>query len=386
MDNGNTTVVDNPQNEGKRSSLNNSAVILTYLNYVLFYLRFVLIYVLSALLELIGVGTYATIAITAFAVVLTFLIVFYIVGDEKHDKSEDLLIKLGVDQDEIKNAKSPKDANFLSILFYLATEYCFDISCFFGLSRQFILTYYSQSHAIYILSIYQPVIFLSVAWIVIWLANVKYNDIAAKVARQNIIFKKLNIDALKNHQFNEKKERNGILLSSIIVIIISFSGFIGVQYYLSGSISITNPYSLSIFVSVLLAISLLSYVFWGKEKPYWDTLWSSFMAISGTLGFIFFGKIVLMAVFGHLVSDFYYCSGVGIFIGIAVAVGVLYSQIIQHFSVSEYRVSMINKIIESGDIQIDSITRLSARDTSINSSRDVVAPLQEDSDLKRSRL
>ena len=316
--------------------------------------------------------------------VLTFLIVFYIVGDEKHDKSEDLLIKLGVDQDEIKNAKSPKDANFLSILFYLATEYCFDISCFFGLSRQFILTYYSQSHAIYILSIYQPVIFLSVAWIVIWLANVKYNDIAAKVARQNIIFKKLNMDALKNHQFNEKKERNGILLSSIIVIIISFSGFIGVQYYLSGSISITNPYSLSIFVSVLLAISLLSYVFWGKEKPYWDTLWSSFMAISGTLGFIFFGKIVLMAVFGHLVSDFYYCSGVGIFIGIAVAVGVLYSQIIQHFSVSEYRVSMINKIIESGDIQIDSITRLSAQDASINSSRDVVAPLQEDSDLKRS--
>ena len=105
------------------------------------------------------------------------------------------------------------------------------------------------------------------------------------------------------------------------------------------------------------------------------------MAISGTLGFIFFGKIVLMAVFGHLVSDFYYCSGVGVFIGIAVAVGVLYSQIIQHFSVSEYRVSLINKIIDSGDIQVGDLVRRSSSTDLTNISINGSASAQDDSDL-----
>lgn len=346
----------NTNKDSKRSNLNNGAKLLTYFNYVLFYLRFVLIYVLSALLELIGVGTYATIAISCFAVVLTFLIVFYIVGDEKHDKSEELLAKLDVEKSIVKEAKCPKNASFLAIIFYLVTEYFFDISCFFGLSRQFILTYYSQSHAIAFLSLYQPIIFIAVAWIVIWLANIKYNDVASKIARQDLIFERLNFNNIKGI-VEDKPKKKSILLSGIIALSISFSAFIGVQYYLSGSINIVNPYGLSVFVFMVLSASLLSYVFWGKEKAYWDTIWSGFMAVSGILGFIFFGKIVLMAVFGQLVSNFYSCSGVGIFIGIAVGVGILYSQIIQDFSVREYRVATINKYIDSGKLDIKNIKK-----------------------------
>ena len=63
-------------------SINGGAKLLTYLNYVLFYLRFILIYVLSALLELIGVGYVASLIVTAFAVGVTILVIFYIVGDD----------------------------------------------------------------------------------------------------------------------------------------------------------------------------------------------------------------------------------------------------------------------------------------------------------------
>ena len=115
--------------------------------------------------------------------------------------------------------------------------------------------------------------------------------------------------------------------------------------------SISHPYGISSFVFMLLLVSLLSYVFWGHKNSYWNILWTGFLSISGTLGMIFFAKIVLVALFGHLVSDFYYCSGVSVFIGISVGIGVLYSQILQAFSVKEQQVSAIFRFLDSGDIE-----------------------------------
>jgi hypothetical protein len=334
-------------------STSNLAKLLMYFNYVLFYLRFVLIYVLSALLELIGVGTAATIGISIFSVVITVLIVFYIVGDEDYDRSRQVLLKLGFDKTEIDNITSPDDSSYLSIIFYLATEYLFDIGCFFGLSRQFVLLYYSQSHAISFLATYQPIIFISVAWLVIWLANIKYGSIASKIARQNIIFEKVNLSALSNIEIADKKFPNHILLSSIIALSISFTAFVGMQYYLSGSLNISNPYSISLFVFTLFFSSMLSYVFWGQNKSYRSMVWSSFMAVSGTMGVMFFGRIALMALFGHLSSDFYYCTGVSIFIGLAVGVGVVYSQILQSFHVKEYKISYLEAGLNSSKLELN---------------------------------
>ena len=149
----------------------------------------------------------------------------------------------------------------------MLTEYLFDISCFYGLSRQFIITFYSQSHAIALLSMYQPVIFISVAWFTMWIAYVKYNDISKKIQRQNLIFNHLDANVIKSQILvkDNSKKRN-YLLSSIYALFLSFLAVVGIQYYLSGSVSIAHPYGISTFVFTLVLVSLLSYVFWGHKN------------------------------------------------------------------------------------------------------------------------
>ena len=103
-------------------------------------------------------------------------------------------------------------------------------------------------------------------------------------------------------------------------------------------------------------------LFRSHKSGYWNAIWIGFMSLSATMGVIFLGKVVFMAVLGNVVSDFYYARGVGIFIGCAIGAGIIYGQILQHFSNCNYKISAIEDAIEAKKIQdIDTIKIINPR-------------------------
>ena len=352
-----------PKSVNNTVGIGSTSKFITYLSYVFFYIRFILIYLLSALLELMGVASFSPAVLLVFGISLTVVILYFFVGNENYDKSESLLNKLQPKQDKHLECDKNKEATTsLSLKFYLATEYLFDISWMFGFSRQFILSYYTQSHAIAFLSSYQLLIFLGVAWCAMFLLYVKYNEISGKITRQNKIFANININSIDENIFcRDKPTFNNLLLWSVMVIAFSFLAFASIQYYLSGSLSLVNPYSISICLFTFLITTLLSLVFLGHKSGYWNAIWIGFMSLSATMGVIFLGKVVFMAVLGNVVSDFYYARGVGIFIGCAIGAGIIYGQILQHFSNCNYKISAIYKVTEVKDFDIDTIKIINPR-------------------------
>jgi|GEM_PF-5609727 len=324
-------------------TINNSARFITYMNHVFFYTRFVFIYVLSALLEIMGLSALASAGVTAFMVVLTIVIVSFVVYYESYDYSEALTLLLRKDEEPAPVMESDQKATPSYIIyFYLGVEYLFDISWMFGFSRQFILSYYTQSHAIAFLASYQTLIFIGAAYLAAWLAYIKYTDVSACANRQNFIFYLLNMHQLKDMvKRQDAQPFQHRWLHSIIALGISFALFVGFQYFLAGSFDITQCYNISYYLLSFLSTISLSYVFLGHKKNYWNCIWVGFMSISAALGLIFFGKVVFMALLGHIVSDFYYSKGVGIFFGCAIAVGFLYGQILEHFAMNQIKITKI---------------------------------------------
>jgi hypothetical protein len=323
-------------------TISNSARFVTYMNHVFFYTRFVFIYVLSALLEIMGLSALASAGVTVFMIVLTIIIVGFVAYYEHYDYSEELESLLTMDS-LVYTMKSDQKATPNHLLYlYIGVEYLFDISWMFGASRQIILSYYTQSHAIAFLASYQALIFLGAAYLAAWLAYIRYSDFSVRAKRQNHIFYLLNMHLLKavvKRQDAEPFQHRW--LYSIVALGISFALFVGFQYFLSGGFDITQCYSISYYLLSFLSTISLSYVFLGHKKNYWNCIWVGFMTISASLGLIFFGKVVFMALLGHIVSDFYYSRGVGIFFGCAIAVGFLYGQILEHFAMNQIKVTKI---------------------------------------------
>jgi hypothetical protein len=353
----------NNSSESVNKTVSSWSKFITYMNYVFFYIRFVFIYLLSALLEIMGISSFSPAVLLVFGIGLTVVIIYFIVGNENDDKSEYLLSRLNLD-DDLKINSDNEATSSLSLKFYLATEYLFDISWMFGFSRQFILTYYTQSHAIAFLSSYQLLIFLGAAWLSILLLSIKYNELSGRITRQNKIFAIIDRAKLDDNIFcQDKPEFNNRLLLSLKYIAISLLLFVGFQFYLSGSFSIVNPYSISLCLLTGLTTTSLSYVFLGHKSGYWSAVWVGFMTLSATMGVIFLGKVAFMAVLGNVVSDFYYARGVGIFIGCAIGVGIIYGQILQHFSNCNYKISAIEDAIEANKIKdIDTIKKTIPRE------------------------
>ena len=336
-------------------TISDSARFITYMNHVFFYTRFVFIYVFSALLEIMGLSAAASAVLTAFVIALTIIIVACVVSYESYDYSETLYSHLS--QNNSPKAKLNPDQRVTPsalIYFFIAVEYVFDISWMFGFSRQFILSYYTQSHAIAFLASYQTLIFIMAAYLAAWLVYIRYNDYSARAQRQNFIFYSLNM-----HRLQEVVKRQDTepfqykALYSFIALALSFSLFVGFQYFLSGSLDITQCYSISYYLLAFLSTISLSYVFLGHKKHYWNCIWVGFMSVSASLGLILFGKMFFMAVLGHIVSDFYYSRGVGIFFGCAIAVGFIYGQILEHFAMNQIRVTKIYEHVSTDALDQD---------------------------------
>lgn len=336
---------------GTHKTISNSARFITYLNHVFFYTRFIFIYIFSALLEIMGLSALASTVLTVCMVALTVVIVSFIVQREKDDYSKALYEKL---KPEYILKSDEKTTPAYMLYLYLGVEYLFDISWMFGFSRQLILTCCARSHAIALLASYQAFILIGAAYLATWLAYIKYTSQATRVAYHNQIFFRLNIDDLSDVIKSQDTEPFQYrYLYSCIALGISFLLFAAFQYFLAGSFVITQCYSISYYLLSFLCAFSLSYVFLGHKENYWHCLWVGFISISATLGLIFFGKIVFMALLGHTVSDFYYSKGVGIFFGCAIAIGFIYSHILEHFSVNNRNVNRIYEHFQSPEIAGD---------------------------------
>ena len=310
---------------------------ITYLTHVTFYLRFVFIYLLSAFLELMGIGAHTQFWFFLGGMVITAAILYFFVDTDRTVKLEKTFSKLNQAKDDIVLTLQEK----LKLNFYVAIEYIFYMSMLFGLARQILLYVVSQqSQAITLMAFYQPVILIAAAYLAIWLTWIHYQATVRTYTFQKAIFNKLRLNE-QSEQMSSPISRMRQFMLCLMCLSMSVVALFSFQYYLSAGQVLFPPYMISWMVFAGVLSVSVTFTFLYQNPLCRSLLWCGFIAMSATLGMVFLGKIVYMALLGHLASGFYHSVATACYMGVSVACGVLYSQVMYELSSREMSIAKI---------------------------------------------
>lgn len=312
--------------------------LVTYLTHVMFYLRFVFIYLFSTFLELMGVGAHTQFWFFLGGIIITAAILHFFVDTEQPEKLNKIFNF--INDENLKVDLTPQES--WKLIFYSLIEYIFYTSMLFGLARQILLYMVSQqSQAIALMALYQQVILVGAAYFAIFFTWVHYQHTLKNYMHQKAVFQRLTLENNTHSIQCNPISLSWQLILFVMCLSISAIALFGFQYYLSAGQVLFPPYMISWLVAAgVLALSL-SFTFLYQDPLCRSLLWCGFITMSATLGMFFLGKIVYMALLGHLASGFYHSIAIASYMGVSVACGILYGQIMLEFTTREIYIAKI---------------------------------------------
>ena len=303
----------------------------------LFYIRFLSIYLFSSVLDLFSSNGIIALAFFVLAIAIVFCLALY------ETDSIDLVSFVSARSIDLKQTiLQPFQSIYRSVL--VCVQYVFDVALLFGLSRQITLYSMSQSAAISFLAMSQIWFFITFCYVAIFIANWRWNNISSIL--------QLHL-SIKNWSANTSITSpdalvNNIFLKVILAVASSTIILVACQFYLSGSISLLQPYALSLFVYAVCLLCSISCALWGHQRQFWSEINCLFMTVSAFMAILYFSKVFCMVFFNIMASDFYNMSTLPVIIGLAVPLSVLYGQAIKYSNNLESDVKIIyNQAISS---------------------------------------